>query len=181
MPTIDTMRQSAPAPNPALKSALPASVDAQTRVLLLGSLPGERSLLAGQYYAHPTNAFWWLIGEVLDEPELLALPYGDRLARLKARRIGLWDVIASARRQGSLDAAIKDATHRDLVDFASRLPELRAIAFNGRAAATRGRRQLGTPGDAWTLIDLPSSSAAFAAMSRTSKLAEWRVLRDYLE
>jgi hypoxanthine-DNA glycosylase len=164
-----------------LKAALPASVDARTRVLLLGSLPGERSLAAQEYYAHPTNAFWWLIGEVLAEPDLARLPYPERLSRLQGHGVGLWDVIASARRSGSLDTAIRDATHRDLVGFAAQLPQLRAISFNGGTAAQRGRRQLAGLDSAIALIDLPSSSAAYAGMPRAAKLVAWRAIERYLE
>ncbi|MGV3770166.1 MAG: DNA-deoxyinosine glycosylase [Sphingobium phenoxybenzoativorans] len=161
-----------------LKSAFPPSIDTQTRVLILGSLPGERSLAANEYYAHPTNAFWWLVGEVIGEP-LPALPYAERLARLKAHHIGLWDVIATAQRQGSLDGAIRDATHRDLAGLAATLPDLRAIAFNGGEAARRGRRQLAGV-DRYALIDLPSSSAAYAGLPRDGKLAAWREITPFL-
>ena len=79
-------------------------VDANTRLLILGSLPGDASLRAAQYYGHPQNAFWRLIGGVIGR-DLAALPYDHRLAALKAARIGLWDVIASAERPGSLTRA----------------------------------------------------------------------------
>lgn len=168
-----------PMPDHALKSAFPPSVAPATRVLILGSLPGERSLAERAYYAHPTNAFWWLMGEVLGEP-LPALPYAERLERMKARHVGLWDVIATARRRGSGDAAIRDATHRDLAGFAAGLPDLRAIAFNGAEAARRGRRQLAGV-DRYALIDLPSSSAAHAGMARAAKLARWQEIGRFLE
>ena len=160
-----------------VKSAFPPSVTPATRLLVLGSLPGDRSLAAGEYYAHPTNAFWWLMGEVIGQP-LTGLPYADRLAGLAAHRIGLWDVIASARRQGSLDAAIRDAAHRDLSGFAATLPDLAAIAFNGGEAARRGRRQLAGV-DRYALIDLPSSSAAHAGRSRAQKRDAWMALRAW--
>lgn len=161
-----------------LKSAFPPSVTPDTRLLILGSLPGERSLAAGEYYAHPTNAFWWLMGEVTGDP-LPALPYAQRLECLSGRGIGLWDVIASARRQGSLDTAIRDATVRDLAAFASDLPTLQAIAFNGGEAARRGRRQLAGV-DRYALIDLPSSSAAFAGLPRAAKRETWMQLQNWL-
>jgi len=161
-----------------IKTAFPPSVDARTRLLVLGSLPGDESLRRQEYYAHPGNAFWWLMGEVVGEA-LPALPYADRLERLKADRIGLWDVIARARRPGSLDGAIRDAVHRDLAAFAQSLPDLRAIAFNGGTAARLGRRQL-IGVDCYALIDLPSSSAAYAGMPRADKCAAWMQLRDML-
>jgi len=149
-------------------------------VLVLGSLPGERSLAAREYYAHPSNAFWWLIGEVLGESNLPQRPYEERLPRLLAHGIGLWDVIESASRKGSLDTAIRDAEHRDLALFARSLPNLRAIAFNGKSAAQRGRRQLQGTTLAWDLIDLPSSSAAHASLGRADKLSVWKQLQAYL-
>jgi len=159
------------------KSQFPPVVDAATRLLILGSLPGDASLKAAQYYAHPRNGFWPLIGGVLDEP-LTALPYPDRLDRLKARGVSLWDVIASAQRSGSLDAAIKSPEAADLRGLIESLPELRAVAFNGGLAAKLGRRILSDLNGV-TLIDLPSSSPAHA-ISLSAKAAGWAILGDFL-
>ena len=163
-----------------LKTALPPSVHPETRVLILGSLPGDRSLSMQEYYAHPSNTFWWLVGEVLGEA-LVVLPYSKRLDVLQSYGVGLWDVIASGRRTGSLDAAIRNAVPRNIVAFAGALPELRAIVFNGATAARVGRRQLVGSEDRWHLIDLPSSSAANAGVPRSVKLAEWRVITPFVK
>lgn len=152
-------------------------VDARTRLLVLGSLPGDFSLKAGQYYAHPRNGFWRLIGGVLDEP-LAAMPYEARLDRLRARGIGLWDVIASAERSGSLDAAIRSPEAADLRRLIAELPDLRAIAFNGGLAARLGRRILGGL-EGVALVDLPSSSPAHAR-SLSEKAESWAILADFL-
>ncbi|WP_312218003.1 DNA-deoxyinosine glycosylase [Brevundimonas sp.] len=152
-------------------------VDEGARLLILGSLPGDASLDAGQYYAHPRNAFWRLMEAVLGAP-LAALPYEARLAALLARRVGLWDVIASAERKGSLDAAIRTPEAADLIALTHRLPDLRAIAFNGGTAARHGRRILEGATTA-VLIDLPSSSPAHARAFE-EKLAHWRMLEPYL-
>ena len=157
------------------KSQFPPVVDADTRLLILGSLPGDASLKAAQYYAHPRNGFWPLIGGVLDEP-LAALPYPDRLERLKAR--GLWDVIASAQRSGSLDAAIRSPEAADLRGLIQDLPELRAVAFNGGLAAKLGRRILADL-DGLALVDLPSSSPAHA-ISLSAKAENWATLGKFL-
>ncbi|HEX8469952.1 MAG TPA: DNA-deoxyinosine glycosylase [Brevundimonas sp.] len=141
------------------KAAFAPVIDEQTRVLVLGSLPGDASLKAQQYYAHPQNGFWRLMGGVIG-CDLTALPYPERLDALKMAGVGLWDVIASAERPGSLDAAIRSPEAADLRSLVARLPMLKAVAFNGGTAAKSGRRVLaGIEG--LTLIDLPSSSPAY--------------------
>ena len=160
-----------------LKASFGAVADARTRVLILGSLPGERSLAERQYYAHPTNRFWELAGAVIDR-DLRALPYPERLVTLNDAGIGLWDSIATARRQGSLDSAVRDVSGNDLAGLVEQLPELRAIGFNGATSAKIGRGQL--PGCALALIDLPSSSAANASQNLEFKRARWLQLRAYL-
>lgn len=160
------------------KAAFPPSVDERTRLLILGSLPGDTSIRQGEYYAHRGNAFWTLIGDVLGE-DLRGQPYAMRLKRLRARGVGLWDVIESADRDGSLDSAIRSAELRDLAAFAARLPMLEAVAFNGKTASLHGRRQLGERAEL-TLIDLPSSSGAHAMLTREKKADAWRVLRDWI-
>lgn len=159
------------------KIAFAPVVDADTRLLILGSLPGDASLRAAQYYAHPRNGFWPLIGGVLGEG-LTALPYEDRLARLRARGVGLWDVIASAQRSGSLDAAIRSPEAADLRGLVEGLPNLRGVAFNGGLAARLGRRILGDI-EGLTLVDLPSSSPAHA-ISLSAKAESWAILGDFL-
>ena len=141
-------------------------------------MPGEASLAARQYYAHPRNLFWRLIGAVIGQPDLPALPYPHRLEHIAARGIGLWDVIASARRKGSLDTAIRAVEAAPLADLAASLPSLQAIAFNGAKSAALGRKALA--GSKLHLIDLPSSSPAHAAMRYEDKLARWMVLKDFL-
>jgi len=163
---------------PERKRAFPPVVDARTRVVILGSLPGERSLAAGRYYAHPQNQFWHLAGAVIDR-NLVALDGEARLQALLAARAGLWDVIATARREGSSDAAIREHEPRDLATFAAGLPALRALAFNGGKAHAIGTRALGDrlPGVARVL--LPSSSPLHA-VGLAAKLPAWLALRDFL-
>lgn len=161
----------------ARKASFAPVVDAGTRVLILGSLPGDASLRAGQYYGHPRNAFWRLVGGVIGR-DLVALPYDDRLRALMAARIGLWDVVASAERAGSLDAAIRRPEAADLRGLVAGLPALRAVAFNGGTAARLGRPALASATGA-ELIALPSSSPAHARPFE-EKLAAWGVLSRWL-
>ena len=161
------------------KRAFDPVVDADTRLLILGSLPGEASLKAGQYYAHPQNAFWRLIGGVIEQPNLAAQPYADRLDILKTCGIGLWDVIAEAERIGSLDTAIRLPRHADLKGLIAALPRLEAIAFNGGKAAREGLRVLGAETRQLVLLTLPSSSPAMARPIAW-KANEWAVLRPFM-
>ena len=159
------------------KAGFDPVVDAHTRLLILGSLPGDASLKAGQYYGHPRNAFWRLIGGVIGG-DLAALSYEERLAALQAAGIGLWDVVASAERPGSLDAAIRRPEAADLRGLVASLPALRVAAFNGGTAARLGRAVLaGATGV--ELIDLPSSSPAHARPLR-EKAEAWSVLARWL-
>ncbi|MEG3149934.1 DNA-deoxyinosine glycosylase [Sphingomonas sp. ZT3P38] len=159
------------------KSSFPPVVDAQTRLLLLGSLPGDRSLAAQRYYAHPQNQFWQLMSGVI-ERDLVALDYEARLAALLAAHVGLWDVVASARRDGSSDAAIRDPVGNDLVGLVGSLPTLRAVGFNGTTSFRYGTKQL-APAPGIALIPLPSSSPLHT-VGLAAKQPLWDRLREAL-
>ncbi len=160
----------------AIKQCMPPVGASDARLLVLGSLPGDASLLVQAYYAHPTNQFWRLLGGAIGE-ELAALAYPDRLDRLAARGIALWDVVADANRPGSLDGAIRDARTNPLAEFVASHPNLAAVAFNGRTAAILGRRALAGV-DNLVLIDLPSSSAAFTR-PLAEKMIAWEALGGF--
>ncbi len=145
---------------------------------MLGSLPGEASLAAGRYYAHPRNAFWRLMGVVVEE-DLEALDYEDRLAALLRHRVGLWDVVGEATRPGSLDTAIRDAIHNDLAALVETLPDLRTVAFNGGKAAKAGAALLAGVAGRITLLPLPSSSPALTTPF-ARKAEAWLALRQAL-
>ncbi len=154
------------------RSMAPAGA-ANPLLLILGSLPGEASLAAQRYYAHPQNQFWRLLGGAIDE-DLADLGQDQRIERLAERGIALWDVVGEARRSGSLDSAIRAARANPLRDFVERHKRLRGIAFNGATAARLGRKALGElagPG----LIDLPSSSPAYT-LNFAAKAERWAVL-----
>jgi hypoxanthine-DNA glycosylase len=148
---------------------LPPVVSSSTRLLLLGSFPGEASLRAGQYYAHPRNQFWPLVSGLLGE-DLAGLDYAVRLDRLRERGLGLWDVYASCQREGSLDSAIRDARFNDLAGLRAGLPALRGIGHNGgeSARAMRFTASFGLP-----VFRLPSTSPANASWSLERKRAAW--------
>lgn len=162
-----------------VKAGLPPIAQPNARLFVLGSLPGDASLAARRYYAHPTNQFWRLLGVAIGE-NLQALDYDARLERLAAQQIGLWDVIASATRRGSLDQAIRDAAHNGIEHLLHDFRELRAIAFNGSTAAAAGRKLIGEPPPGVPLVDLPSSSAA-NTRPFPEKAAQWQKLREFLQ
>jgi hypoxanthine-DNA glycosylase len=156
--------------NPTLLRGLPPVAGRNARLLVLGSFPGVASLAAQQYYAHPRNHFWPILG-ALWRIDLLALPYARRVAEVRRRGLAVWDVYAACRREGSLDSAIEHAAPNDLAGLAARLPRLAAIAHNGgeSARAMRITRALGLP-----VHRLPSTSPANASWSFERKLAAWR-------
>lgn len=160
------------------KASFPPVVAPDIRVLILGSLPGERSLAERRYYAHPRNLFWRLVGETIGR-DLEGMAYEARLEALLAARIGLWDTIASAVRAGSLDTAIREAQHNPLAELVATLPELRAVAFNGAASAKAGMAALAGTGVA--LLPLPSSSPANAAVPYAEKRRLWAAIGDFLD
>lgn len=161
-----------------VKFGLPPIAGSDARLFVLGSLPGDASLAARRYYAHRTNQFWVLLGGAIGE-DLQPLAYEARLQRLAQRRVGLWDVIASASRPGSLDQAIRDAAHNRIDHLLRDFPALQAIAFNGGTAAAAGRKLIGMPPAHLTLIDLPSSSAA-NTMAIRDKAARWAELGEFV-
>ena len=152
------------------RRGLPPVLAPDVHVLILGSFPGLASLAARQYYAHPRNHFWPILS-ALWNVDLVALPYVQRIAEVRARGLGVWDVYAACRREGSLDTAIEDAQLNDLASLRRRAPRLEAVAHNGgeSARAMRHTLALGVP-----VYRLPSTSPANASWSFERKLAAWR-------
>ena len=144
-------------------------VGPRTRLLLLGSFPSVASLAAQQYYAHPRNQFWPILSELWGL-DLRALTYEERLQQVRERGLGIWDIYARCRREGSLDSAIEAAVPNDLAGLRRRAPRLQAVAHNGgeSARAMAVTRSLGVE-----VLRLPSTSPANASWSFERKLAAW--------
>jgi len=164
------------APAEPRKRCFPPVVDARTRVLILGSLPSEKSLALGQYYGNPQNKFWELVGQVI-EIDLRSMNYQARLAALRESGIGLWDVVAEAHRNGSLDSAIRNRDDNDLLGLLERFPNIKAIAFNGGAAGRLGVKVLGPRAVAYQVLTLPSSSPAYT-LPYDAKAKLWLALQS---
>lgn len=156
--------------------SFPALVGAKPQVLILGSMPGSASLLAGRYYAHPQNRFWPIMGQLVGASP--HLPYDDRCERLTAAGIALWDVLARCEREGSLDSAIRDDTAQ-VNDFATLFDghrSIRTVLFNGAKAESTFTRWV-APALETARLDLrrlPSTSPANASQRADYKLAMWR-------
>lgn len=139
-------------------------------MLILGSFPSTASLAAQQYYAHPQNQFWRVLGAVIGQP-LKEMDYPARIRAVQAAGIAIWDVFASCERTGSLDTAIREAVPNPLAELRESAPALRRVCFNGRMAARRIRE---VEAMGFEAMVLPSTSPAHAGMSFEQKLARWQ-------
>ena len=148
-----------------------AAPDAE--ILILGSMPGIASLEAGQYYAHPRNAFWPIMGSIFDAGPKLSYP--KRLSRLISRKVAVWDVLKLCQREGSLDADIREEVSNDFAAFFAAHPSIRRIGLNGGKAAASFRKHAArdAPGNAQVVL-LPSTSPAYAALGLEAKCTLWR-------
>lgn len=147
----------------------PPVVDENVTTLILGSFPSTASLGKGQYYGHPQNQFWRLVGKVIAAP-LPDMPYEMRLKALLANHLGLWDVIGKCERAGSLDSNIRNARHNDFARVVSVAKRLKRVCFNGKTAA---KLEPWFAGQGYETLVLPSSSPA-NTMKFETKLAAWR-------
>lgn len=169
-----------------LARSFPPIAGRGARVLILGSMPGVASLTAGQYYAHPRNAFWPIMGELFGAGP--ALTYDQRCRRLRGVGVAVWDVLSECRRPGSLDASIDPASEavNDFETFFARYPGIQRIYFNGQKAETTFRRAVRSgqlSGSAAQIpgVRLPSTSPAHAGRGFQEKLRLWRVILDDLQ
>ena len=147
-------------------------VDARTRIVVLGSFPGAVSLAAQQYYAHPQNQLWPILAALTGEP-LAALPYAERLPRLLAHGIGLWDVLGACERAGSLDSAIRKPAANDFAHLRALCPLLETVGFNGQ---TSGKFAPQFAAQGYRTLILPSTSPAHASLTLVQKLERWKTL-----
>lgn len=157
-------------------ASFPPVAESNARVLILGSMPGTKSLQAQQYYAHPNNSFWKIMGLLCGFDA--GAPYEHRLAALTQSGIALWDVLQSCARTGSLDSAIEadSVVVNDFSAFFEQHPHIEMVCFNG-AAAERYYTRHALPTLAPSplrYVRLPSTSPAHAALAFANKLAVWR-------
>ena len=155
-------------------NSFPPVADRNARILILGSMPGQRSLEAQQYYAHPHNTFWKIMGELVGaHPHL---PYEQRLEMLKRKGIALWDVLRTCERQGSLDADIRHEVANDFTGFFAKHPLITHLYFNGAKAEQSFRKFVSGKQTLPQLSSqrLPSTSPAYTGMTYEKKLQAWK-------
>ena len=157
------------------RRGLPPIVADDAHVLILGSFPSEASLAARQYYAHPRNHFWPVLSALLNEP-LVAMSYPARTARVRAHGIAIWDTIVTCEREGSLDAAIRNAERGAIARIRRVARDLRVVCFNGGTAA---RAEPSWREAGYTTLVLPSTSPAYT-LPLAEKVGRWRALMCYL-
>ncbi len=157
------------------KSAFPYIAKPNATVLILGTMPGERSLVLDEYYGHPQNAFWKIMFALFDKP--VNNDYTAKKKLLLSNKIALWDVLQFCERKGSLDSAIKNEVPNDFEAFFNAHPHIKVILFNGKKAAHFFKKYVGEVHDI-KLITLPSTSPANARMRFDEKLKEWSVIME---
>ena len=157
----------------------PPVARSDARVLILGSMPSVESLRRSFYYAHPRNAFWPMMAEILGEarPESIE----EKAAMLTRHRIALWDTVESCERAGSLDSAIRSARANDFAAFYGRCPEIRFVFFNGAAAEQLYRRLVAREDGRRIYHRMPSTSPAYTLRYEEKKAAWERALKEAIE
>ena len=164
----------------ALSTGFPPIVNFGANVLVVGSLPSRKSIETSEYYAHPQNAFWRIMGELFGAG--CNVPYAERIDILKANNIAIWDVLAKSVRPGSMDAHIdlSKSKPNDFMSFLKTYSNIRLMCFNGQKAATMFRDMVLSQHcefySGLRFETLPSTSAAFASMPFEEKLRKWTIV-----
>ena len=157
-------------------SSFPPIVSPTSKILILGSIPGVKSLEQQQYYAHPQNKFWTILSELFQED--VTTDYSERITLLQRKHIALWDVIDSCERKGSLDVKIKNEEQNDIGKFLTDHPNIIAVFCNGQKAFKNVQKKLGSTSQ-FPIFVLPSTSPAHA-VPFDKKLHVWKHIKSYL-
>ena len=154
--------------------SFPSLSNSEATVLILGTMPGVKSLELNQYYGHPQNNFWKLLASVFDEE--IPKEYNQKKEMLQRNKIAVWDVLQGCERQGSLDSAIIKEVPNNFTNFLFEHPNVTLIAFNGQKAAAYFKKYVRLSKE-YQLVTLPSTSPANASKSFKQKLTEWTVIK----
>lgn len=149
------------------------SIDKKSEILILGSMPGMRSLEKQKYYAHPQNRFWKLMGMFCNLDNLSELNYQDKLQILLKNKIALWDVIQSCNRDGSLDSNIQNELPNDIPELLKRFPKIKEICLNGNKSYSASKKYFPKLLEKYKCYKLPSTSPANARYKLDDLYNEW--------
>ena len=149
------------------------SIDCNSKILILGSMPGVKSLEAQQYYAHPQNRFWKVMGFICKTPDLPKLEYYKKLKTLLENNIALWDTIKSCKREGSLDSDIQNETPNDIRKLLKRYPKIKIICLNGNKSYTAFKKYFPDLLEKYSCLKMLSTSPANARYSKDELMKEW--------
>ena len=152
------------------------SIDNNSKILILGSMPGVKSLEEQQYYAHPQNRFWKVMGVVCNEPKLHELNYDFKLKTLLNNNIALWDTIKTCKRDGSLDSDIQNETPNDIRKLLKTYPNIKTICLNGNKSYSAFKKYFPELFEKYSCHKMPSTSPANARYSLDKLIEEWSVI-----
>lgn len=149
------------------------SIDDDSKILILGSMPGVKSLEMSQYYAHPQNRFWKVLGYICNEPNLPEYDYDLKLKTLLKNNIALWDTIKSCNREGSLDSDIQNETPNDIRKLLKKYPNIKTICLNGNKSYSAFKEYFPDLLKEYNCHKLPSTSPANARFNLDKLIKEW--------
>ncbi len=152
------------------------SINNNSRVLILGSMPGVKSLEEQQYYAHPQNRFWKVMASICNEPKLHEFDYDSKLKTLLKNNIALWDTIKSCKRDGSLDSDIQNESPNDIRKLLKKYPNIKAICLNGNKSYSAFKKYFPDLLDKYNCHKMPSTSPANAKYGLDKLIEEYRLL-----
>ena len=152
------------------------SIDNNSKILILGSMPGVKSLEEQQYYAHPQNRFWKVMAFICNEPKLNELDYNLKLKTLLAHNIALWDTIKTCKREGSLDSDIQNETPNDIRKLLKLYPKIKTICLNGNKSYSAFKKYFPDLLEKYNYLKMPSTSPANARYSLNKLIEEWYVI-----
>ena len=151
------------------------SVDKNSKILILGSMPGVKSLEEQQYYAHPQNRFWKVMGVICNEPNLPEFNYEIKLKTLLKNNIALWDTIKSCKRDGSLDSNIQNETPNNIRNLLSEYPNIQVICLNGNKSYSAFKKYFPDLLEKYTCYKMPSTSPANARYNLNRLTKAWSI------
>ena len=158
-------------------SSFPPIIKKDSKILILGSIPGVKSLEMQQYYAHPQNKFWKIICEIFNEE--FTTNYQQRIEILEKHHIALWDVIDTCERKGSLDSEIRNEEANKIEELLQNFPNIKAIFCNGQKSYKNLQKILGKK-FRMPIIVLPSTSPAYAGLKYEEKLLSWQEIQNHI-